>query len=117
MAVTKSIEISQGRFIQLVNIKFHMNVRGIELFHQVDMDEKNNKGYVIVQHALCTIDDLLNLHDTIQKYLFTFIEGIKDMEIDDDSKMNLKNILSKWRDEAVKRGEKIKSELGHYIDD
>ena len=38
------------------------------------------------------------------------------MEIDEDSKSNLKKILGKWRDEAVKRGEIIKSELSNYAD-
>ena len=49
MAVTKSIEITPCRFVQLVNIKFHMNVPGIELFHQNLMDVRNSKGDVIVQ--------------------------------------------------------------------
>jgi len=116
MAVTQGIEIRQGRFIQLVSIKFTMNVHGIELFHQIGMDEKNSKGEVVAQHALCTIDDLLNLHDTIQNYLFSFIDEIHEMDIDDAAKSNLKKILGQWRDEAVQRGEKIKSELSNYAD-
>ena len=116
MAVTQSIEITPGRFVHLVNIKFNMNVLGIELFHQISMDEKNSKGEVVAQHALCTIDDLLNLHDTIQNYLFAFIDRINDMDINDESKSNLKNILAEWRDEAVTRRKKITSDLGHYAD-
>jgi hypothetical protein len=116
MAVTESIEITPGRYFHLVHIKFNMKVRGISLFHHNLMDEKNSRGDVVVQHALCTIDDLLNLHDTIQRYLFAFIEDIKNMEIEEESKSNLKKILGEWRDEAVKRGEKIKSELDHYAD-
>lgn len=116
MAVIHSIEMAPGRFAQLVCIKFNMNVLGIDLFHQIGMDEKNSKGEVVAQHALCTIDDLLNLHDTAQEYLFAFIDGINGMSISEESKSNLKNILSQWRDEAVRRREKITSELSHFVD-
>lgn len=116
MAVTQSIEIRPGRFVHLVSIKFNMNVEGIELFHQAFMDEKNSRGAVVAQHALCTIDDLLTLHDTIQDYLFSFIDGINAMDMPDHSKSNLRNIITKWLDKAVTRGEKITSELSRYTD-
>lgn len=116
MSVIESIEMAPGRLVQLVSIKFNMNVRGIGLFHQIGMDEKNSKGEVVAQHALCTIDDLLNLHDTAQEYLFAFIDGINGMNINDESKNNLKSILGAWRDKAVTRREKITSELSDYAD-
>lgn len=114
MAVTKSIVIGPGRFVQLVSIKFNLNVPGIGLFHQIGMDENNSKGEIVTQYALCTIDDLLNFHDTIQHYLFMFIDNINTMEIDDAAKSNLKNILGKWRHEAATRRKKITSELDRY---
>ena len=116
MSVTKSIVIAPGRFAHLVSITFEMNVPGIGLFYQNLMDEKNSKGEVVVQHALCTIDDLLNLHDTTQNYLFSFIDRINEMGIDDNAKSQLKSFFAQWRDQAITRKEKITSELSHYAD-